>query len=213
MYTNVQTRQMFAKFAGRCGDCRSPIAIGDPILWAKGAAVRHVSCPAAKPAPAPQAAQAPRELPILLFPTEDTREGRMLLAGQLTATVTIDTGEHVTLTLKSKNRTAEGWENAELKRARYVFVKAGDTKIATCYPEAAGLALNLDPRATPAASQALRALIDHMAGVAAIAWRIQSADTCGRCGRELTDPISLDRGIGPDCWGQITGSKHAQVWK
>jgi len=26
---------------------------------------------------------------------------------------------------------------------------------------------------------------------------------CCRCGRELTDPVSLERGIGPDCWNDI----------
>jgi hypothetical protein len=27
--------------------------------------------------------------------------------------------------------------------------------------------------------------------------------TCGRCGRDLTDPLSVARGIGPECWEQI----------
>ena len=26
---------------------------------------------------------------------------------------------------------------------------------------------------------------------------------CGRCGRPLGDPVSVERGIGPDCWEQI----------
>jgi hypothetical protein len=26
---------------------------------------------------------------------------------------------------------------------------------------------------------------------------------CGRCGRALTTPESVDRGIGPECWGRI----------
>lgn len=29
---------------------------------------------------------------------------------------------------------------------------------------------------------------------------------CGRCGRELTEPTSIDRGIGPDCWERMGGS-------
>jgi hypothetical protein len=28
---------------------------------------------------------------------------------------------------------------------------------------------------------------------------------CGRCGRELTHPESIDRGIGPDCWEMMHG--------
>lgn len=26
---------------------------------------------------------------------------------------------------------------------------------------------------------------------------------CANCGRPLTDPVSIDRGIGPDCWEMI----------
>jgi hypothetical protein len=28
---------------------------------------------------------------------------------------------------------------------------------------------------------------------------------CGRCGRKLTVPESIDRGIGPECWGKMAG--------
>lgn len=31
--------------------------------------------------------------------------------------------------------------------------------------------------------------------------------TCGACGRELTDPVSIERGIGPECFGKSTGTK------
>lgn len=29
---------------------------------------------------------------------------------------------------------------------------------------------------------------------------IQHAGKCGRCGKKLTDPVSIERGLGPDCW-------------
>jgi hypothetical protein len=29
--------------------------------------------------------------------------------------------------------------------------------------------------------------------------------TCGRCGRDLTDPLSVSRGIGPECWEKMAG--------
>ncbi len=32
---------------------------------------------------------------------------------------------------------------------------------------------------------------------------IRHSGRCGRCGRTLTTPESLDRGIGPECWGII----------
>lgn len=28
----------------------------------------------------------------------------------------------------------------------------------------------------------------------------RTSGTCGRCGRSLTNPESIDRGIGPECW-------------
>lgn len=35
---------------------------------------------------------------------------------------------------------------------------------------------------------------------------VKEEDTCGRCGRSLTDPTSIDRGIGPECFGRTTGT-------
>lgn len=33
---------------------------------------------------------------------------------------------------------------------------------------------------------------------------------CANCGRPLVDPVSIDRGIGPDCWERIDpGWRHA----
>jgi hypothetical protein len=34
--------------------------------------------------------------------------------------------------------------------------------------------------------------------------------SCSFCGKPLTDPVSIERGIGPDCWGRHTGSKSAK---
>lgn len=34
---------------------------------------------------------------------------------------------------------------------------------------------------------------------------------CGACGRELTDLVSIQRGLGPHCYGVATGSKAAKV--
>lgn len=28
---------------------------------------------------------------------------------------------------------------------------------------------------------------------------------CQKCGKKLTDPESIKRGYGPECWGRITG--------
>lgn len=34
---------------------------------------------------------------------------------------------------------------------------------------------------------------------------IRHEGRCGRCGRALTVPESIDRGIGPECWGRMEG--------
>lgn len=31
--------------------------------------------------------------------------------------------------------------------------------------------------------------------------------SCSYCGKRLTDPVSVERGVGPECWGKHTGSK------
>lgn len=36
------------------------------------------------------------------------------------------------------------------------------------------------------------------------------ATQCCRCGRRLTDPVSVERGIGPECYGKETGSRVAE---
>ena len=35
-------------------------------------------------------------------------------------------------------------------------------------------------------------------------------EKCKKCGRKLTDPKSISRGYGPECWGKICGSKTEQ---
>ncbi len=48
-----------------------------------------------------------------------------------------------------------------------------------------------------------RWLIDHIVNGKQIPdhLEIRHSGKCGRCGRTLTTPESLDRGIGPECWG------------
>jgi hypothetical protein len=35
--------------------------------------------------------------------------------------------------------------------------------------------------------------------------KIRHEGKCGCCGRKLTTPESLDRGIGPECWSRLNG--------
>ena len=34
-------------------------------------------------------------------------------------------------------------------------------------------------------------------------YHIEHAGRCGVCGRQLTDPVSIERGIGPECWERV----------
>lgn len=36
-------------------------------------------------------------------------------------------------------------------------------------------------------------------------YHIEHAGHCGKCGRTLTDPESIQRGIGPECWSVMSG--------
>lgn len=44
-------REIAAMFAATCPSCGQPIAVGDPILWAKGRRAIHVGCAARSVAP------------------------------------------------------------------------------------------------------------------------------------------------------------------
>jgi Family of unknown function (DUF6011) len=40
-------------------------------------------------------------------------------------------------------------------------------------------------------------------GMLPAAYQMRHEGTCGCCGRKLTHPESLDRGIGPECWSRL----------
>ena len=42
----------------------------------------------------------------------------------------------------------------------------------------------------------------HLDVAARFEAELVDAGRCARCGRRLTDPQSLERGIGPDCYGK-----------
>lgn len=37
---------------------------------------------------------------------------------------------------------------------------------------------------------------------------VELASECSHCGRPLSDPESISRGVGPECYGRSTGSEH-----
>ena len=152
-----------------------------------------------------------------ILPTECNRAGRMLLAGRLTATVVSGkTGQHITVRFKSKIKDEEAgkWVNSPFAKATHVFIDTpmpdsswGD-KIGTYYPDKG--TFWQDKNADVARIFAARQVLLFAGGLSLhpqVA-EIKIASSCGRCGRQLTDPVSIDRGIGPECYGADTGSQH-----
>lgn len=57
----------------------------------------------------------------------------------------------------------------------------------------------------------LRALVDDVRVISSTAGRIYTLhveDRCGRCGEELTDPLSVEDGLGPTCYEREHGHKR-----
>lgn len=149
------------------------------------------------------------------FPTDTTREGRMLSAGQLEATITSrETGQHITLLFKSRKRNELGrWKRCSFRDADVVFVEFQRMTIGWLNPKGSKIVQKMrtsDAKLAWAMQWTLRwaaGVIDPDLAPA----RMQSADRCGHCRIKLTDPQSIDRGIGPTCFGKETQSKAAQV--
>jgi hypothetical protein len=133
----------------------------------------------------------------------------MLAGGQLTLTITsLASGEHMTLTYRSKTRTDGGWNSARLEDASFCFVGLHSTRerIGTYYPKTGTFRAvqGADPRMVWGAMAGLLAASGKPHAQA----RFQEESRCGICSRELTDPVSIDRGIGPECYAKQTGSQH-----
>lgn len=148
-----------------------------------------------------------------ITPNTETRVGRMLDGGRVTVTFTSPkTGEHITVTAKSRAPQENGkWGHATLAEAKVIFFEVPNSdgfndKIGK-YTDGKGF--TADPSADKArvfcAEMLLRLAqgLDLPAGLEA-----REESRCGCCGRPLTDPVSIDRGIGPECFGASTGSLH-----
>lgn len=143
-----------------------------------------------------------------------TRESRMLALGRMTATITSRaSGQHVTLRLRCKDE-AKGWEIVPFDEASHVFIEDFDgERIATYYPR--GGVLFYTDHASDAARWSVQALIRYLAGGYPEfdgQAEVVAEDACGKCGQPLTDPESIERGFGPDCFGELTRSRHASMW-
>lgn len=158
---------------------------------------------------APAARQDGEEVPA---PSTATRAGRMLLAGGIEATATFRDGRHATVTIRTRKRSGRGWTNAALGEAdSRTNISILGSKIGWLnVDEFGGIRVTLRTRREEYRAAVL-AIFNHAAGLlpeTGNVERVQEASRCGRCFRTLTDPVSIDRGIGPECFGRDTGSQH-----
>lgn len=159
--------------------------------------------------------------PQYLEARPDTRAGRMLATGQVRITVkSHKTGQHITVRFKctADNRDRafaqddnRNWVPCGLSKASHVFIDVprpdGDwaDKVGTYYPQSG--CFFADGNADPARIYAAAMAAQWLCG-AEFKSEISEEERCGACGRQLTDPESIARGIGPECFGKMTSSSH-----
>lgn len=141
----------------------------------------------------------------------DTRAGRMIQAGRVTVTFTSPTsGQHITLVAKCRAQVDGKWVASDLANAMVVFIEVPNE---TGWNDKVGKVTRsrgfvADPSADPARVYCAQQLLRFVNGEDMGTLRAQEDTRCGKCGRQLTDPVSIDRGIGPECYGASTGSSH-----
>ncbi len=143
-------------------------------------------------------------------PSTGTRAGRMLLAGGIEATTTLADGRHVTVQIRTRKRSGRGWTNAALGEAdSRTSISILGRKVGWLNVDASGqIRMTLRTRREEYRT-AILAIFEYAAtGTTAGQEQVREASRCGRCFRTLTDPVSIDRGIGPECFGRDTGSQH-----
>jgi len=148
---------------------------------------------------------------MIVQPTQETRMGRMLAAGRLMATMTSEkTGVHITVEFASKIKTgSHKWSNASFAEATHVFITGGrGNKLGTFYPQKGNLYFNTDDKAWQYAVREILMAAGRADQDKPGVYSIEESSHCGRCGLELTDPVSIARGLGPHCADMETGSIH-----
>lgn len=147
-------------------------------------------------------------------PSRDIDEARLFrVSGSLTVTITSRaTGRHMTLRFRCSRKDDGGprkWPTVPFVDATRIFVDDFDGEEVAVIFTNTGV-IRFSEKASANAQWVVSAFIRYLAGrfpgLTAQA-EIAVASHCLRCDRELTDPESLERGFGPDCWGEVTGSR------
>lgn len=162
--------------------------------------------PGVIPVPTPEVPQVPA-----IAPTFPSLTDKFLLAGRALFTVTNPKGDHYVYRVK---QVESEWPLGSGKKsmAYFVSVKAsggdrpfryvGMLNTATGAIKCTGKSVFLPgTKEYDVAVWACQAVITRK--VIPVGYRIEHAGKCGKCGRTLTDPESIERGIGPECWTRL----------
>lgn len=135
-----------------------------------------------------------------------------LLAGRAVFTVNNDKGEHYTYKVRGKDGEYKG----EKQRTFFLSVKKdslqsrfGYVYIGIVNPDKGTIKCTTKSHFMPGqreydvAAWASQCVIQKK--LIPDNYQIQHAGRCGRCAKLLTDPQSIERGIGPDCWKVMHG--------
>ena len=154
----------------------------------------------------------------------------LLIGGRARVTVTSrSSGRYLTVMLSAKKRGADGRFISRAKTAGRVGLGDADVLFAdgsdNAFGEGCGrLALSTGEWLPPyggtselgskyawaARNVVTWALTDNAEVIASFDGQAEVvlASECCMCGKALNDPKSVERGVGPECFGKLTGSKH-----
>lgn len=167
----------------------------------------------------------PEQVPEFVLATADAIREALMSGGRAVVSVrSKKSGEHVTLTFACKARKSggQGWLSRATGAGRVGFEAADCVEVrddALEYPDnyvgrfytGANASWRAGKGADPKRAWTGEKVIafalggyplDHQADV-------YLATRCCFCGKRLTDPVSVERGVGPECYGKHTGSKMA----
>ncbi len=187
--SNPRKRNMVARFSSTCPECGNSIQAGVTwIYWVKGSPAVHMECPAT----------------VRRASSQTQAHGRMSKSGRVSqkvanGTYTVEFADGTYRTIRLSDCTfgefAEGTQVAEFLRGSdnetdftgFAFVQGSAFKVWSRFATAEELIKALDCL-----------LQAGDAGQFGEAYARKSG-RCWRCGRTLTVPSSLHRGMGPDC--------------